>query len=82
MERNTNEEDESIIAEALENSGNLREKIQEILADGGENVDGQLAEIAKQFGLTRERIRQIEARALSKLRRPTRSRRARRFLND
>ncbi len=37
----------------------------------------KLAEVAQRFGLTRERIRQIEERALRKLREPRRSRRLR-----
>jgi RNA polymerase primary sigma factor len=39
-----------------------------------------LEEVGKQFDVTRERIRQIEAKALRKLRHPTRSERLRSFL--
>ena len=39
-----------------------------------------LEEVGRVFGVTRERIRQIEAKALKKLRHPTRSRRLRDFL--
>ena len=38
------------------------------------NTDHTLEEVGKQFDVTRERIRQIEAKALRKLRHPTRSR--------
>jgi RNA polymerase primary sigma factor len=46
------------------------------------NTDHTLEEVGKQFDVTRERIRQIEAKALRKLRHPTRSERLRSFLDD
>jgi len=49
------------------------------LEDGSEHT---LEEIGKVFALTRERIRQIEAKALRKLRKPAHSRRLRAFLDD
>ncbi len=71
----------------------LREQLEHVLAslDGREQRvirlrfgldDGQartLEEVGREFGLTRERIRQIESRALRKLRHPSRSRKLREF---
>lgn len=46
------------------------------------NTDHTLEEVGKQFDVTRERIRQIEAKALRKLRHPSRSERLRSFLES
>lgn len=46
------------------------------------NTDHTLEEVGRQFDVTRERIRQIEAKALRKLRHPTRSEHLRSFLDD
>ena len=46
------------------------------------NTDHTLEEVGKQFDVTRERIRQIEAKALRKLRHPSRSETLRSFLDD
>ena len=48
----------------------------------GMNTDHTLEEVGKQFDVTRERIRQIEAKALRKLRHPSRSDKLRSFLED
>lgn len=48
----------------------------------GMQTDHTLEEVGKQFHVTRERIRQIEAKALRKLRHPTRSRKLRSFLES
>ena len=41
-----------------------------------------LEEIAQMYGVTRERIRQIEAKALRKLRHPSRAKKLKDFMND
>ena len=46
------------------------------------NTDHTLEEVGKQFDITRERIRQIEAKALRKLRHPSRAEMLRSFLGD
>jgi RNA polymerase primary sigma factor len=61
----------------------LSEREQEIVRlrfglDGGQTKT--LEEVGKAFGVTRERIRQIEAKTLAKLRHPQRSQRLREFL--
>jgi len=48
----------------------------------GINSDHTLEEVGKQFSVTRERIRQIEAKALRKLKHPSRSRQLRTFLEN
>jgi RNA polymerase primary sigma factor len=83
------EDQESVAPEEAVMQGNLSEEIHKILATLtpreetilrkrfgiGEEKAHTLEELGQQFGLTRERIRQIEARALRKLRHPSRSRR-------
>jgi RNA polymerase primary sigma factor len=48
----------------------------------GMNGDHTLEEVGQQFSVTRERIRQIEAKALRKLKHPSRSRILRSFLDN
>ncbi len=48
----------------------------------GMNTDHTLEEVGQQFPVTRERIRQIEAKALRKLNHPSRSRKMRSFLDQ
>ena len=48
----------------------------------GMNTDHTLEEVGQQFSVTRERIRQIEAKALRKLKHPSRSRKLRSFLEN
>ena len=75
--------------------GNLRETATRVLASLtpreervlrmrfgiGMNTDHTLEEVGQQFSVTRERIRQIEAKALRKLKHPSRSRKLRSFLD-
>ena len=49
------------------------------LADGRQRT---LEEVGKEFNVTRERIRQIEAKALRKLRQPSRSKKLRDYLDN
>jgi RNA polymerase primary sigma factor len=48
----------------------------------GMNTDHTLEEMGRQFSVTRERIRQIEAKALRKLKHPSRSRKLRSLLDN
>ena len=68
------------IAEAL---GKLSERERKIIELRFGLCDGKyrtLEEVGREFGITRERIRQIEAKALRKLRHPSYSRRLRGYL--
>jgi len=73
-----------MLSQAVEDVlGELSEREQEIVRlrfglDGGQAKT--LEEVGKEFGVTRERIRQIEAKTLAKLRHPQRSQRLREFL--
>ncbi|MDQ6955064.1 MAG: RNA polymerase sigma factor RpoD [Mariprofundaceae bacterium] len=57
----------------LDNLSSREEKVLRMRFGIGMNTDHTLEEVGKQFGVTRERIRQIEAKALRKLRHPSRS---------
>ncbi|GGO63932.1 RNA polymerase sigma factor RpoD [Bowmanella pacifica] len=90
--------EDSTIVQPLDSatSGNLKNATQEVLAGltareakvlrmrfGIDmNTDHTLEEVGKQFDVTRERIRQIEAKALRKLRHPSRSEQLRSFLDE
>ncbi len=57
----------------LDNLTSREEKVLRMRFGIGMNTDHTLEEVGKQFGVTRERIRQIEAKALRKLRHPSRA---------
>lgn len=64
--------------------GILSDREREVLEMRYGLIDGQdrtLEEVGRYFGVTRERVRQIEAKALRKLRHPTRSRQLRDYLD-
>ena len=89
-------DDKAISPEAAAAQSMLREHIEEALQDLkpkeqevlrlrfglNDGRDRTLDEIGKQFGVTRERIRQIEANALRKLRHPSRSKKLKDFLDN
>ena len=56
-------------------------KVLELRFGLGDGYSRTLEEVGKQFRVTRERIRQIEAKALRKLRHPSRSHKLRAFLD-
>jgi RNA polymerase primary sigma factor len=73
-----------LIAAVDEALGELSEREQEIVRMRFGLDDGQartLEEVGKYFGVTRERVRQIEAKTLAKLRHPQRSQRLKEFLD-
>ena len=75
-----------MLTEAVEEAlGELSEREQEIVRMRFGLDDGQartLEDVGKEFGVTRERIRQIEAKTLAKLRHPMRSQRLKEFLEE
>ncbi|HXH72395.1 MAG TPA: RNA polymerase sigma factor RpoD [Mariprofundaceae bacterium] len=65
--------------EVLKNLTDREQKVLRMRFGIGMNTDHTLEEVGKQFGVTRERIRQIEAKALRKLRHPSRAQKLRTF---
>ena len=90
------EDEEAVAPPEAVSAGILREVLEEILQDLPPRevrilqlryglVDGEtytLEEVGKKLGVTRERVRQIEAQALSRLRHPTHARKLRDFLKE
>ena len=68
--------------EILESLTEREAKVLQMRFGIGMNTDHTLEEVGKQFDVTRERIRQIEAKALRKLRHPSRSEHLRSFLEN
>ena len=68
--------------EVLDNLTPREEKVLRMRFGIGMNTDHTLEEVGKQFGVTRERIRQIEAKALRKLRHPSRSQKLKTFADS
>lgn len=68
------------IQDALEVLSERERKVLELRYGLVDGKDHTLEEVGQHFNVTRERIRQIEAKALRKLRHPTRSRQLRDFL--
>jgi RNA polymerase primary sigma factor len=75
-----------MLAQAVEDAlSELSEREQEVVKMRFGLIDGTartLEEVGREFGVTRERIRQIEAKTLAKLRHPQRSQRLKEFLED
>jgi RNA polymerase primary sigma factor len=75
-----------MLAKAVEEAlDELTEREKEVVRMRFGLVDGQaktLEEVGREFGVTRERIRQIEAKTLAKLRHPQRSQKLKEFLDD
>lgn len=68
--------------QVLETLTEREQKILKLRFGLGDGRDHTLEEVGQQFDVTRERIRQIEAKALRKLRHPTRSRKLRSFVES
>jgi RNA polymerase primary sigma factor len=75
-----------MLAQAVEEAlGELSDREKEVVKLRFGLIDGQsrtLEEVGKEFGVTRERIRQIEAKTLAKLRHPQRSQKLKEFLDS
>jgi RNA polymerase primary sigma factor len=72
---------QKIVGEALADLTPREQRILRMRFGIGDTADHTLEEIGKEFGVTRERIRQIEAKALEKLRQPARARKLATFVD-
>ncbi len=70
------------ISEVLETLTEREEKVIRLRFGLEDGKSRTLEEVGQMFGVTRERIRQIEAKALRKLRHPSRSRKLKDYLGD
>jgi len=73
---------QKIVGEALEHLTPREQRILRMRFGIGGTADHTLEEIGKEFGVTRERIRQIEAKALEKLRHPSRAHKLATFVDN
>ena len=73
---------QKIVGEALADLTPREQRILRMRFGIGDTTDHTLEEIGKEFGVTRERIRQIEAKALEKLRHPARARKLATFIDN
>ena len=71
-----------IVGEALADLTPREQRILRMRFGIGSTADHTLEEIGKEFGVTRERIRQIEAKALEKLRHPARAHKLATFVDN
>ncbi|TVQ92164.1 MAG: RNA polymerase sigma factor RpoD [Deltaproteobacteria bacterium] len=87
-DKNTPSPDENVVTNALNEATNKmlatlsprEERVLRLRFGIGQHQDHTLEEVGQDFDVTRERIRQIEAKALRKLRHPSRSKRLRAFI--
>ena len=78
----TNEMLKDEISQVLETLTEREEKVIRLRFGLEDGKPRTLEEVGQMFGVTRERIRQIEAKALRKLRHPSRSRKLRDYMGD
>jgi RNA polymerase primary sigma factor len=70
------------VEEAMEELNDRERKVVRMRFGLDDGEMRTLEEVGREFGVTRERIRQIESKTLAKLRHPTRSKRLRDYLED